>query len=471
MDKNILLKKQAKEKLINGVNKLADSVKVTMGAQGKLVIIEDINQIAPIVTKDGVTVANYVDLEDSFENQGAMLMKQASKTTVDEVGDGTTTATVLAQALVNAGISSGKTYRQLQADYDQGLEEVTRELKKLSRKGKTAHVATVAANGDKEVGKLVAEAFKKTTLVLSEQSLDNKTELVFDEGSQIDSGAVHEAFKNTTLDKSMIIVFNGKLKDLTRLRSYLEHAVSNNLGVLLVVDDYEDRAMHEIMYNKTASNLKIGVIHLPLGLDNWLEDINVATGASPFNDIVDGEVGFVDKVIIGVEKTSFVITEERLQAVTEYVATLEDKRRIANLTTGVCTIKVGGISLAESAEKLDRVDDAIGAVSSSFKYGVVAGGGNALAYLSSSLTLSDEFSEAIRAPRKTILDNAELEDHQIVSYNQGYDVATGEYTDDLIKKGIVDSTEGIIRALESAVSVAKIILQTDALILTHNGNV
>lgn len=468
MDKNIILGKEAKDKLIAGVNKLADTVKVTMGAQGKLVIIEDINNIAPIVTKDGVTVAKHVDLKCPYENQGATLLKQVSKITVDSAEDGTTTATVLAQALVNQGYNSKKTYRQLQDEYDYSFNLVSKELRKLAKKGKTKDVAKTAANGDMEVAKLVSEAFSKTSLVLSEQSMDSKSSLHFDEGSQIESGAVHEAFKDSVLGESMVIVYDKKLETLGPIVPYLESAVSNNLGVLLILEGYEDKAMYEILYNKGNSNLKIAVIHMPNNTSEFFEDINIATGATPFTDLQDGVIGYVDKAIVGLEKTSFVIKTDNLEAVKQHVSSLNDKKRVANLTTGVCTIKVGGISMAETVEKLDRVDDAIGAVTTSLKGGVVAGGGNALAYLSTVLDLPKEFSEAIRSPRATILENAELEGHQTISYNQGYDVATGEYTDDLIKLGIVDSVEGTISALEAAVSVSKIILQTNALILTIN---
>lgn len=468
MDKNIKLGIDAKQKLINGVNKLADTVKVTMGAQGKLVVVEDINNVAPHVTKDGVTVAKFVDLEDQFENQGAMLLRQASKITVDEVGDGTTTATVLAQALVNNGFNSGKKYRELIEEYDKGFQTVSKALTKMSKKGKVKDVAKIAANGDEKIAKIVDEAFKKTSLVLTEQGLDKEDELVFDEGSQIESGVVHEAFRNMDLGESILIIYDKKLESLNPLVPYLEHAVSNNLGVLLAIEDYEDKAMYEVLYNKGTTNLKIGVIHIPSNRDEWYQDIKIATGATPFTDLQDGEVGKLSRAILGVDKTSFVIHEDYTENVKEYVKTLKDNKRIANLTTGVCTIKVGGVSLAEAVERLDRVDDAIGAVTSAMKNGIVPGGGNALAYLAEQLDLSKEFKEALKAPKKTILDNAEIEDNEITEYNKGFDVATGVYKNDLIKAGIVDSTQGIVKALEAAVSVAKIILQTNSLILTIN---
>lgn len=471
MDKNILIKNEAKQKLIVGVNKLADAVKVTMGPQGKLVVIEDINNIAPKVTKDGVTVASYVDLEDSFENQGAMILKQASKVTVDEVNDSTTTSTVLAQALVNNGANSGKSYRQLSKEYYEGLEKVKTELIKLSKKGKVKDVAKIAANGDEKIAKLVAKAFSKSKLITTETSVDKNDHLVYDEGSQIDSGVVSQAFKDATLGESLVIIFNKKLTDLREIVGVLEHAVSNNLGVLLVVDEYEDKPMYEIMYNKANSNLNITVIHMPNNREEWFEDIKVATGAVPYTELTEGQPGKVDKVVSNVEKTSFTISKDRLKEVKQYVKTLTDKRRIANLTTGIVTLKIGGVSSAETAERLDRVDDAVGAVSSSYKYGVIPGGGNTLAYLAETLDLSEEFKNALKAPKETILENAEYSDPNKVEFNKGLDVATGIYTEDLIGTGIVDSTEGIIKALESAVSVANIILQTNGLILTINGDV
>lgn len=469
MDKNIKL---GNEKIIAGVNKLANTVKVTMGGKGKLVIVEDFNNIAPIVTKDGVTVANYVDLEDSFENQGAMLMKQASKRTVDEVGDSTTTSVVLAQALINEGKSSGKSYRQLQEQYDKGLELVTKEMKKLSKKGSSLNVAKIASNGDMEIAKLVSQAYKKVGLVLSEESVDNKSSLVFEEGCQIESGSVHEAFSKTVLGKSLFIIYNEKLKSLKPIESILESAVADSMGVLLAVDGIEDSALYQILYNVNQGNLKMNVINIPSEKEAWFEDMTVATGARPIDDFTNDIVscvGELSKVVAGGNKTQIVLSEEFEEEVARHVKQLTDKRRIANLGSGVCTIKVGGASNAERVEKLDRVDDAIGAVSSSMKYGVVPGGGSTFAYLSETLDVGTEFKKALLAPREVIYTNAEISVDKLTSvYNQGFDVVSGEYQQDLFKAGIVDSTEGLIKALESAVSVAKIVLQTEGIILTVN---
>lgn len=450
MDKNIKLQKEARDKIIAGVNKHADTVKVTMGGQGKLVIIQDQQNIAPFVTKDGVTVSNFVDLQDPYEMQGSMLMKQVARETVDYVNDNTTTATVLAQALINEGVASGKTYRQLQQEFDEGLEVTRKTLIKKSKKANLFHVAKIAANGDEQVAKDVITAFEKTTTVLSELTSNKETVIHHEPGYTINSGFVHEAFKNLTLGKSLFIIYNDSLNDLENLLPAFEYAKVNGMSVLIATETYEDAGLNQLVYNYIKGFANLAVISIPYNKESWFIEMEEVTGAKPItqytNDIMSS-VGLVEKAVIGPDKTK--IVTENMQG-----------------PDGICTIKVGGGSDAERREKLDRIDDAIGAVSSSFKYGVIPGGGNAIASVEQ---VSPEFKKALQYPRQVILENAEIDDSSIKhEYNKGYDVVTGEYKQNLIKAGIVDSTEGILKAIESAVSVAKIVLQTQGVILTIN---
>lgn len=467
MDKNIKTGKDAREKIITGVNKLADTVKVTMGGQGKLVIIEDINKIQPIVTKDGVTVASHVDLQDPFEMQGVMLMKQVAKKTVDEVGDGTTTSVVLAQSLINEGIKSGKSYRTLQKEYDEGLKYVSQKLKKLSKKGSSLDVAKISANGDVGVAKLVNQAYKKAQLVLSEESSSKESSLIFQDGCQLENGAVHEAFSKGELGESLVVIYNDTLKNLDVLKPILEYAANENKGVLLAIENFEDIALNMLVYNHLNNYIKLAVVRIPFEKEDWFEDMEKATGAMPITEFTSDVFSAVGEVSKVVDSKSFVVTEEQAPILKEHLKTISSKRA-GNFGAGICTIKVGGVSQAEKVEKLDRVDDAIGAVKSSLKLGVVPGGGNALSSFREDANLSEEFRKSLDYPRQVILENAEIEIPKEVIWNKGYDVVSGELKEDLIKAGIVDSTEGLLKALESAISVAKIVLQTNGLILTIN---
>lgn len=488
MDKNIKINKDARTSIVNGVNKLADVVKTTMGAKGKLVVIEDNQSFFPILSKDGITVAEHVILEDQFENLGAKMLKQATKRTLDEVQDSTTTATVLAQALINNGID--KQPRQITEAYQKDLELTIKELKRLSSRGtakQIKQVATTASNCDSKIGKLVADAYKqvgrKGSIKVENTTLDESSFEIF-EGLNLDSGlsaphfATDKRKMECHLDNPLVFLFADSIQSIEDIIMPIEYAKSKNQPLAIIAPDIEQTALHRLILTNMQGLVKVVYIRTPeFGKrnDEIMEDISIVTKGeiqTIYKDINLNGLGTAKQIVIRPHNTSIITdvdTSEQIKAL-EPRLKQEDgdfvAKRIQNLASKMAVIKVGGLTDIEQREKRDRVDDAVGAVKSSFVSGVIAGAGNTLAYLASQLELSQEFKEALKAPMRTILQNAEIkETEDCYKLNQGFNVVTGEFTQDLKSEGILDSTNSIIKALESATSVANNVINTNGIVL------
>lgn len=488
MDKNILTNQEAQNKIISGANKLADIVKTTMGAKGRLVVINDIQSPFPILSKDGITVADYIQLEDKFEDMGAKMIKQATKRTLDEVQDSTTTATVLAQALINEG--QGKSPREITEKYSEDLQKVLKAIKSLAKRvtGKQVkEVATIAANNDKAIGKLVSEAYnkigKKGSVKVENTTIDTSSYEIF-EGLNLDSGlsapyfATDKRKMECHLDNPFVFLFSEGIQSVDDIYPMIEYAKMKSRPILIVAPNIEQTALHRLIMVNMQGIVQAVYVRTPeygKRNDEIMSDIAYVTGAEIqhiYTPLDFSKLGEATQVVIRPFNTSIITgtdTTERIKEL-EPDTKLEDgiftEKRIQNLASKMAVIKVGGLTDIEQREKRDRVDDAVGAVKSSFVSGVVAGAGNTLAYLSETLDLSPEFKEALKAPMKTILENAEITQvPECLELNKGFDVVTGELKTDLKNAGIIDSANSISKALESAVSVANNILYTNAVIV------
>lgn len=495
MDKNLKINQDARDRVVSGINKLADMVKVTMGPKGQLVIIEDLESGFPIVTKDGVTVSENVDLTDQYESLGVRLVQQGAKKLLEEVGDSTTTTTVLAQALIKEGFASGKSAQDLQDNYTKDFNTISKELLKLSRKAKKTElekVATISANGDKEVGKLVAKAFNlvgQNGNVIVEDLYKNEMSLDIQEGFKVESGFMAPHFitdrklKEVHLEKPLVFISDSDISHMQDILPAIEYSLENNKMILFICPSMTDDVLGQLIYNRHHGRFHGCVIRLPEQgprRDDLLEDLVFVTGAQGImnreNDFDLDNFGELDKVVIkGTETFLSIKNSINVEGLIKELLNTESldpiwiKKRISNLIARVATLKVGGVSDGERKERRDRVDDAVGAVRSSFLNGVIPGGGTTLHYLSH-LDLSPEFKEAIKAPFKTILSNAGMvvPDSFELSFNEGYNVRSGEFLLDLKSEGILDSTFSVLKALEVAVSISKTVLQTGGLILTRN---
>lgn len=488
MDKNIVIDKQAQDKIIEGANKLANIVKTTMGAKGKLVVIKEPQGLFPILTKDGITVADYILLEDPFENMGAQMIKQATKRTLDEVQDSTTTATVLTQALINQG--KGKPSRQIIKNYTADLKKVKTEMEKLSKnvtQKQIKQVATIASNNDIQIGQLVAKAFaqvgRKGAIKVENTTLDESSFEVF-EGLNIDSGlsaphfATDKRKMECHLDKPYVFMFSESIQSIDDIYPVIEYAKANNRPILIMAPDIEQTALHRLILINMQGLVQAVYLRAPeygKRNDEIMSDVAFVTNAqvqSIYSDLDFSKLGEAEQIVIRPVNTSIVTSVDTKNRIAELETRLKQEdgdfvaKRIQNLASKMAIIKVGGLTDIEQREKRDRVDDAVGAVKSSFVSGVIAGAGNTLAYLSETLELSNEFKEAIKAPMKTILENAEIkETKECYELNKGFNVVTEEFSNDLKAEGILDSSNSIIKALESAVSVANNILETNGIII------
>lgn len=500
MDKNLKINKDAGDLIVSGIDKLANMVKLTMGPKGKVVLIEDLDGGFPIVTKDGVTVSEQVDLVNQYEKIGVRLVQQAGKKMLEETADSTTTATVLTQALINNGRESNKDFRELQKNYSEDFEKVKSAVISHSSKVKKSElvkVATISANGDQEVGKLVAEAFKtvgENGNVVVEDLYRNELILDVQEGYKINSGFMSPSFitdiklKEVHLEKPLVMLSSSSIDHIEPIRHVMEYASNNKRNILILCPSMSDEVMNTLIYNRHIGYFNGCVVRLPeVGsrLDDLLQDLLFLTGAEGLmnleNDFDLDNIGEVDFAFSKGTETSLSINEsvntsgliKELKNSLKTCETFEKawlNKRVGALVSKVATIKVGGASDGERKERRDRVDDAVGAVRSSFTQGVIPGGGTLLYHLSDKLDISPEFREAIKAPFKTILDNGGIKLPEVfqLDFNQGYNLYTGEFIEDMKGEGILDSTMSILKALEVAVSISKTVLQTGGLILTRN---
>ena len=496
---------QAKNKVIAGVEKLAQAVKSTLGASGKCVIYEDARG-KPVITKDGVTVAQSVVLYDPVENIGATLIKEAAQNTVREAGDGTTTATVIAEALikeVNKEQYKDISVRKIKDGINSGLEKINEQLEKVAinvKGGMLKDVSAISCNNDIELGEIIAEAYEKVGkngVVLMEESETNETYVDLVDGVQIECGLTSTNFVTNTekhkceLENPLILIVSSEIPNIRKIQSILEYVIKKGRA-LLIVAPVTQQVKAALMMNKVKGNIKVNIIDLPgFGptTKDATEDLAILTGATVIDEELGDDLDLITIEHLGeAEYTSTddkntVITldevdtqiEERVKEVEKRIANEKNgfikaklKERLATLSGSVGIVKVGADSKVELKEKRDRVEDAIYATKAALKEGIVPGGGVALLNASQNSTADAVGEEilmnAIRAPFDTILENAGLE--QIgprPSKGLGIDVVTGKEVD-MIKSGIIDPVLVTKSALKNAVSVVNTIISADCVI-------
>ena len=518
--KDVKFGRSAREKMLRGVDVLADAVKVTLGPKGRNVVI-DKSFGAPRVTKDGVSVAKEVELEDKFENMGAQMLREVASKTNDTAGDGTTTATVLGQAIVQEGakaVAAGMNPMDLKRGIDLAVHEVVADLlkkaKKINTSEEVAQVGTISANGEAEIGKMIAEAMQKVGnegVITVEEAKTAETELEVVEGMQFDRGYLSPYFVTNPekmvadLEDAYILLHEKKLSNLQALLPVLEAVVQTSKPLLIVAEDVEGEALATLVVNKLRGGLKIAAVKAPGFGDRrkaMLEDIAILTGCQVISEdlgiklesVTLDMLGRAKKVSISKENTTIVDGAGKKAEIQGRVAQIRQQieettsdydkeklqERLAKLAGGVAVIRVGGATEIEVKEKKDRVDDALNATRAAVEEGIVAGGGVALLRASGNLKATGVNSDqaagiaivrrALQAPARQIAANAGAEASIVagkILENKGatfgYNAQTGEYGD-MIAMGIVDPVKVVRTALQDAASVAGLLVTTEAMI-------
>jgi chaperonin GroEL len=518
--KDVKFSRDARERMLNGVNILADAVKVTLGPKGRNVVI-DKSFGAPRITKDGVTVAKEIELADKFENMGAQMVREVASKTNDIAGDGTTTATVLAQSIVQEGhkaVAAGMNPMDLKRGIDLAVAEVVAALVKSSKKIKTseevAQVGTISANGDESVGRMIAEAMQKVGnegVITVEEAKTAETELEVVEGMQFDRGYLSPYFVTNPdkmvaeLDDAYILLHEKKLSNLQAMLPVLEAVVQTSKPLLIISEDVEGEALATLVVNKLRGGLKIAAVKAPGFGDRrkaMLEDIAILTGGQVISEDLGiklenvglNMLGRAKKVSITKENTTIVDGAGKKAEIQGRVAQIKQQieettsdydkeklqERLAKLAGGVAVIRVGGATEIEVKEKKDRVDDALNATRAAVEEGIVPGGGVALLRGSAAIKVKGVNADqdagiaivrrALQAPARQIAANAGAEasivagkilDNKGATY--GYNAQTGEYGD-MIAMGIVDPVKVVRTALQDAASVAGLLVTTEAMI-------
>jgi chaperonin GroEL len=518
--KDVKFSTDARDKMLHGVDILANAVKVTLGPKGRNVVL-DKSYGAPRVTKDGVTVAKEIELEDKFENMGAQMLREVASKTSDIAGDGTTTATVLAQAIVKEGIklvAAGMNPMDLKRGIDLAVGEVVKHIARQAKKVKSseeiAQVGTVAANGEKEIGQMIAKAMQKVGnegVITVEEAKSFESELEVVEGMQFDRGYISPYFITNAekmvaeLEKPYIFINEKKLSGLQSLLPLLELVVQSGSPLLIIAEDVEGEALATLVVNKLRGGLKVAAVKAPGFGDRrkaMLQDIAVLTGGELISEdlgiklenVTINMLGRAKRVTITKDDTTIVggagkkaDIEARIAQIKQQIDdTTSDydkeklQERLAKLAGGVAVIKVGGSSEIEVKERKDRVDDALNATRAAVEEGIVPGGGVALLWAAKSLKVKGDNEDqeaginiirrALQAPIRQIAENAGVEGSIVVgkvtdqkSASFGYDAQTGEYGD-LIKKGIIDPAKVVRVALQDASSVAGLLVTTEAMV-------
>ena len=503
--KNLTFGDGARSQILTGVEKLTNAVGSTLGASGKCVIMEDENG-TPQITKDGVTVANNITLKDPLENIGATLIKQAAQRTVSDAGDGTTTATVLAKSILNQAEAHDllEDTRLMKEGIDSGVEKVLDYLNKNSKKvtgKKIDQVATISANNDIELGKVIGQAFKlvdETGVVMMETNEQPETVVELIEGVQYDQALKNNHFitnkqKGTAeLENPLVLIVESVIPNVRKIQSVLEFIIKNGKS-LLIIADVDPQVVSALAMNKTKGNIKVNIIDAPvygISKKDVLSDLCAVTGATLINedlgddmDIIQPELlGSCVKVVTNHEDTIMQVDLTLNKEVIDTISLLENQiketknpnilirieKRLSKLKAKVATVKVGANSEIELKEKRDRVEDAICATKAAIKEGIVPGGGIALLNAAQQLkpmSIGEEVLYcAIKEPYKLILKNAGVEDYKTPEVEgTGLDVVTGN-TVDMVKAGIIDPLLVTKSALINAASVATTILSTDCVI-------
>ena len=519
--KEVKFNVDARDRLLRGVDILANAVKVTLGPKGRNVVI-DKSFGAPRITKDGVTVAKEIELSDKFENMGAQMIREVAQKTNDLAGDGTTTATILAQAIVREGVravAAGLNPMDLKRGIDLAVEAVVEDIKKRSKKVSTndeiEQVGTISANGERDIGKKIAEAMKKVGnegVITVEESKSLETELDVVEGMQFDRGYISPYFVTNAdkmiaeLDDPYILLFEKKLSGLQAMLPVLEAVVQSGKPLLIVAEDVEGEALATLVVNRLRGGLKVAAVKAPGFGDRrkaMLEDIAILTNGQLISEdlgiklenVTLDMLGKAKRVRIEKENTTIIdgsgkkadiqarVSQIR-QQIEETTSDYDKEKlqeRLAKLAGGVAVLRVGGATEVEVKERKDRVDDAMHATRAAVEEGVVAGGGAALLYSVKALarlrsanddqkTGIDIVRRALGIPVRIIAENAGTDGSIVIgklldkdNANWGYDAQNGEYVD-MVKAGIIDPTKVVRLALQDAASVAGLLITTEAMI-------
>jgi len=519
--KDVKFGAHARERMLRGVDILADAVKVTLGPKGRNVVI-DKSFGAPRITKDGVTVAKEIELADKFENMGAQMVREVASKTNDLAGDGTTTATVLAQAIMREGakaVAAGMNPMDLKRGIDKAVSHVVAELESKTRKittsAEVAQVGSLSANGETEIGEMIARAMEKVGnegVITVEEAKSIQTELDVVEGMQFDRGYVSPYFITNAekmiaeMDNPYILIFEKKLSQLQPMLPLLEAVVQSGRPLVIVAEDVEGEALATLVVNKLRGGLKIAAVKAPGFGDRrkaMLEDIAILTGGEVISEDLGIKLESVTLAQLGrakmvrIEKENTTIVDgagakeeisgrcEQIKAQIEETTSDYDREklqeRLAKLAGGVAVIRVGGSTEVEVKERKDRVDDALHATRAAVQEGIVPGGGVALLRASTNLggvkgANNDEqvgieiIRRAIQAPLKQIAENAGKDGAVIAgevlrdsTYTHGYDAQKDEYKD-LVVAGIIDPTKVVRTALQDAASVASLLITTEAMV-------
>ena len=504
--KNLNFGQVAQSQVFKGIDKLTQAVSSTLGASGKCVLLED-DQGNPIITKDGVTVANSITLLNPVENMGARLLKEAARKTVNEAGDGTTTATVLSHAILKEAENLKINSRELKQGINSALKKVLKYLEKntLPVKGDMIdQIATISTNNEPKLGKIIGDAFRsvgQTGVVMMEHSSLPETNVDLVDGVQYDKGLTNQHFitnkakKTAELEKPAILLIESPVENIRQIQSVLEYVIKKNIP-LLIVADVEAPVMATLAMNKTKGNIKINIINAPtFGVNKreTLDDLAMLTGATVINEDLGDDMDLIQPEFLGSclksitdEKDTIIQVGEPSEAVIKAIEAVKEElankpnpahvirleKRLARLSAKIAVVKVGANSDIELKEKADRIEDAICATKAAIKEGIVPGGGIALLNASEEIKIKNTAEQvllnAIKYPFKVILNNAGIECENLPKLigqikGKGLNVITGENVD-MIKAGIIDPLLVTKSALINAVSVATTILSTDCVI-------
>ena len=519
--KDVRFSADGRERMLRGVDILANAVKVTLGPKGRNVIL-DKSFGAPRITKDGVTVAKEIELQDKFENMGAQMVREVASKTNDVAGDGTTTATVLAQTIVKEGakyVASGMNPMDLKRGVDLAVNEVVKDLrsrsKKIASSEEIAQVGTISANGDRSIGQMIAEAMKKVGnegVITVEEARSLETELEVVEGMQFDRGYLSPYFVTNPdkmvaeLEDPYILIHEKKLSSLQGMLPVLESVVQSSRPLLIIAEDVEGEALATLVVNKLRGGLKVAAVKAPGFGDRrkaMLDDLAIVTGGQVVSEDIGMKLenvkldmlGTAKRVRISKDETTIIDGAGAKEAIQARVAQIKGQieettsdydreklqERLAKLAGGVAVIRVGGATEVEVKEKKDRVDDALNATRAAVEEGIVPGGGVALLRAKAAAeTLQSDNSEiragirivlrALEAPLRQIAENSGVEGSIVVGkvlegndYSFGFDAQTEEYKD-LVKSGIIDPTKVVRTALQDAASVAGLLITTEAMV-------
>ncbi len=519
--KEVKFSSDARERMLRGVDTLANAVKVTLGPKGRNVVLDKAFG-APRITKDGVSVAKEIELEDKFENMGAQMVREVASKTNDIAGDGTTTATVLAQAIVKEGakaVAAGMNPMDLKRGVDLAAAEAVKALtaasKTITTSGEVAQVGTISANGDEQVGKDIAEAMQKVGnegVITVEEAKSLETELEVVEGMQFDRGYLSPYFITNAdkmvaeLEEPYILLHEKKLTSLQPMLPVLEAVVQSSRPLLIIAEDIEGEALATLVVNKLRGGLKVAAVKAPGFGDRrkaMLEDIAILTGGQVISEDIGIKLESVTLDMLGKAKRVSITKDDTTivdgsgkkkdieSRVSQIKRQIEDttsdydkeklQERLAKLAGGVAVIKVGGATEAEVKERKDRVDDALHATRAAVEEGIVPGGGVALLRASAKLDKLEGANEdqkvgirivrrALEAPLRQIAENAGTDGSIVIGKvldnkdaNWGYNAQTGKYTD-LVKAGVIDPTKVVRAALQHAGSVSGLLITTEAMI-------